>query len=63
MEDKIDANLREIKTEIRANNEKFEVLQSLLVYWMDIHQAWTEAIHEEITAQMEAHQERMGARV
>jgi hypothetical protein len=45
LEAKTDANLREMKAEIKTNN-KFEVL-STLVFWMDIHQAWTEAVQEE----------------
>jgi hypothetical protein len=43
----------EIQTEIRANNEKFEVLRSTLVSLMDIRQA----------RKMYGHQERMGARM
>jgi hypothetical protein len=39
-----------IEAEIKTNNDKFEVLWSTLVSRMDIHQARTEAIQEEITA-------------
>jgi hypothetical protein len=63
MEAKTDANLREIKAEIRANSDEFGCLQSILVSRMDIHQARAEAIQEEITAQMDTHQERMPASV
>jgi hypothetical protein len=38
---KADANLSEMKAEIRSNNEKFEVLRGTLASWMDIHQART----------------------
>jgi hydroxylamine reductase (hybrid-cluster protein) len=34
-----------------ANNEKFEVLRGILVSWMDIHQARTEAM-QQIMAEM-----------
>jgi hypothetical protein len=37
MDAKTDANLRDMKAEIRANNEKCDVLQITLVSWMDIH--------------------------
>jgi hypothetical protein len=39
----------EIKAEIRANNEKFEVLRGTLVSQMDIHQASTEALKKKWT--------------
>jgi hypothetical protein len=41
-----------IEAKIQSNDEKFEVLRSTLVSRMDIHQAKTEAIQEEIIAQM-----------
>jgi hypothetical protein len=49
---KTDTSLREMKAEIRASNEKFEVLQSTLVSWMDIYQAWTEASKEEMMSKL-----------
>jgi hypothetical protein len=33
----MDAWLEEMKAEIRANNEKFEVLLNILTSWIDIH--------------------------
>jgi hypothetical protein len=35
VQERPDVNLREMKSEIRANNEKFEVLQGTLVSRMD----------------------------
>jgi hypothetical protein len=75
MEAKTDINLKEkkeelmarleakIKAEINTNNEKFEVLRSTVVSWMDIHEARTKAIQEEIIAKIDAHQGRMGTSV
>jgi hypothetical protein len=52
------------KKEARIDtNENLQVLRGTLVSLMDMHQARTEAIQEEITAKMDAHQERMGASV
>jgi hypothetical protein len=45
-----------MKAEIRDNNEKFEVLEDTFLSWMDIHQARTEAIEEEINAKMDTNQ-------
>jgi hypothetical protein len=42
----VDANLREMKAEIRTNNEKFEALQGALISQMCIHQAKTKAMQE-----------------
>jgi hypothetical protein len=50
-----------MKAEIKTNNANLEVLQSILVSQMDIHQAQTKAIHEEIIAKRDAHQEWMKA--
>jgi hypothetical protein len=47
---KIGTNQEKIEAEIKANNEKFEVLQST-----------TESIQEEIIAKMDIHQERIGS--
>jgi hypothetical protein len=58
---RIDSNQEKIESEIKGNNEKFEVLRSTLVTLMDIHQVWKEAIQEEIIAKMDTHQERMGS--
>jgi hypothetical protein len=64
MKEELTARLEaKIKAEIKTNNEKFEVLWSTLVSWIDIHQARREAIQEEIIAKMDAHQERIGAHV
>jgi hypothetical protein len=61
MQERMEANLKEMKVEIKTNNKKFEVLQGTFVSQMDIHQARTEAIQEEIIAKMDAHQESMEA--
>jgi hypothetical protein len=39
VQERTDANLREMKVEIRANNEKFEVIQGAFVFWMDRRQS------------------------
>jgi hypothetical protein len=58
LEAKTDANLKEMKDEIRANNEKFEVLRDTLVAQMDDHhkrmRASVNASREETTACQEA---------
>jgi hypothetical protein len=48
-------------TEIRANNEKFEVLRGILVSRMDIQQIKTGVIQEEIIPKIDVQQERMEA--
>jgi hypothetical protein len=50
-----------IEAEIKTNNEKCEVIQRTLISWMDVHQARTEAIQEEIMAKMDTRQEGMRA--
>jgi hypothetical protein len=35
-----------METKIEADDEKFEVLQGTLIFWMDINQARTEAMQE-----------------
>jgi hypothetical protein len=45
--------------EIRTNNEEFEVLCGTLVSKLDILQAMTEVIQEEIIAKRDTHQEMM----
>lgn len=52
-----------IEAEIKTNNENFEVIHSTLFSLMDIHQDRTESIEEEIIAQVDTHQERIGASV
>jgi predicted glycoside hydrolase/deacetylase ChbG (UPF0249 family) len=52
LQERTDANLREVKAEIRTNNEKFEVLQGDLVSWMDIHEARTEAMQQKPKANL-----------
>jgi ADP-glucose pyrophosphorylase len=42
METKADAHLKEMKAELRVNNEKFEVLRGTLVSRMDIQEARTQ---------------------
>jgi hypothetical protein len=59
VEERTHANLKEMKVEIRAKNEKFKVLQSTLISWMDIHQARTEAKQEGLVAKREANYEGM----
>jgi hypothetical protein len=49
---KMDARLREMKAEIKANNEKFGVLRSTLVSGMDAHHAKTEVNNEELMVAM-----------
>jgi hypothetical protein len=48
----MDANLREMKAEMRASNKEFEVLQGALISQMDIHQARTEAMQEKTYANL-----------
>jgi hypothetical protein len=47
-----------IDTEIKTSNDKFEIIRSTLVSQMDIYEARTEAIQEEIIVQTDTHQER-----
>jgi hypothetical protein len=42
-----------------ANNEKSEVLRSILISWMDIHKARKEAVKKKIKVKIDAHQGRM----
>jgi hypothetical protein len=48
------------EAEIRANNEKFEVLPVILVSQMDIHQARMESI-QKMKAKMDIHHKKMDA--
>jgi hypothetical protein len=48
-----------MKAEIRANSEKFEILQDTLASRMDIHQARTESTQEELKAKMDSHHEKL----
>jgi hypothetical protein len=48
---------------LKAMQEMMEMQMGTLISRMDIHQARTEAIQEEIIAKMDAHHERMGASV
>jgi predicted glycoside hydrolase/deacetylase ChbG (UPF0249 family) len=50
---RLDWEVREMKAEIRANIEKFEVLLGTLISWMDIHQAMTEANQREMLTKMD----------
>jgi hypothetical protein len=52
MQERTYVNLREMKPEIRAHNEKFEVLQGCIVSRMDIHQARAEAMQEKTDAKL-----------
>jgi hypothetical protein len=72
MEAKVDVSLGEMKVEIRssqermeakieASNKHFEALRGTLFSRMDIHQAMTEAIQEEMKAKMNKNQEKMDA--
>jgi hypothetical protein len=58
---KTDATLREMKAEIRANNENVEVLRGTIVSLMDLHYAKTEANHEELMAVMKDSHKRIEA--
>jgi hypothetical protein len=57
MEAKMDAHLREMKAETRANSEKFRALKSTLVSRMDAHHAKTGANNEELMAATKASRE------
>jgi hypothetical protein len=57
MQEKTEASLKEIKTEIRTNNEKFEVLQDALVARINIHQSRTQT-KRETRAKMDAWTEK-----
>jgi hypothetical protein len=61
VQERMEANIKEMKVEIKTNNKKCEVLQGIFVSWMDIHQARTETIQEKIISKMDAHQESMEA--
>jgi hypothetical protein len=61
--ERTDAEIREMKVEIRANNEKLEVLQGTLVSRMDIHQPRTEPAQEDIKANMDSYYEKFMATV
>jgi DNA anti-recombination protein RmuC len=74
LEAKADVTLRETKVEIRsnqermeakieANNNKFETLQGTVRSQMDIHQARTEAIQEEMEAKMNKIEEKLEAAI
>jgi hypothetical protein len=52
---KMDANQERTEAKIEANNEKFEVLRGTLVSWMDIDQARTVSIQEDMKAKMDIH--------
>jgi hypothetical protein len=60
---KMDANQEKMEAKIEVNNEKFEVIQGALVSRMDIHQARTMSIQEEMKANMDIHQEKMEAAI
>jgi hypothetical protein len=60
--EKMDPNFREMKAEIRANNEKFEALKDTIVSRTDAHHARTEA-NQEMTAKLDANHKRMRASV
>jgi hypothetical protein len=59
MDAKADANLREIKAEIRANNEMSDVFQSIMVSGIDIHQARTLTAQAEMKAKIDSHHEKL----
>jgi hypothetical protein len=59
----MDASMDTNQAGIDANNEKFVVLRSTLVSRMDIHQARTEAVQEEIIDKMDARQDRIAGSV
>jgi chromosome segregation ATPase len=59
VQERTDLNLSEIKTEIRANSEKCEVLQGSLASRMDMQQARTEVMRERLEAKIEANHEDM----
>jgi hypothetical protein len=68
---KTNANLKEMEEEmmerqeakIEANNEKPEVLRSIHVSRMDVHQARTETIQEEMYTKMNKEQEKTEAAI
>lgn len=57
VDSKTDADLREMKAEIRANNEKFDALQSTLVSRMAIHQAMPLTAQAEMKVKMDSPRE------
>jgi hypothetical protein len=56
----MEVNQEKMDSTIDANNENSEVLRGTLVSRMDIHQARTKAIQEEMKAKIDIRQERMG---
>jgi hypothetical protein len=63
LEAMIQNNQDRLEVWMNAINEKFEVFHSVLISWMEIHQARTETSQEEIIVQMDIHWERIGASV
>jgi multidrug resistance efflux pump len=59
VQERIYINLKEMTAEIRANNETFEVLQGTFFSRIDIHQARTEVVREEIISKRDAHHDGM----
>jgi hypothetical protein len=55
MDAKADASQEEMDATIDNHNEKSAVLRGTLMSWMDIHQARTVSIQEEIKAEMDIH--------
>jgi hypothetical protein len=58
MDAKTDANLSEMKAEISANSEKFEFIQSTLIFQMDIHPARTLTTQAEMKATVDVSMKR-----
>jgi hypothetical protein len=56
-QERVEAKMKVVQEKTSPNNEKFEVLESTFVSWMDIHKARTEANQEEIIAKVDANQE------
>jgi hypothetical protein len=52
-----------LEARIYTNSEKFEVLGDTLISHLDIHQARTEAVQEEMKAKMDILQEKMEAAI
>jgi transcription termination factor NusB len=63
LQERTDTKVREIKAEIRANNEKFlpEALQGTLASRMDMNQGRIVCTQEEMKAEMDSHQKKLMA--
>lgn len=63
LKEEITARLEAKIDDNHANNNKFQVLRSILVSRMDFQQACREAMREKMLAKMETHHDRKMARM